>query len=75
MWDSLTNADKKTYHMGNVMLSLWKRCDGKTSVDTLVTQLSEEHAKSICTEASVKEMLGLLENNKLINYPVEDSAA
>jgi len=69
MQNSLTNEDNITYRMGSGILSLWRRCDGKRNLEDLTKLMSEEHTGSGHTQASIQEMLDLLETKRLIIYP------
>jgi hypothetical protein len=68
MQNSLTNKDNITYHIGSGILSLWRRCDGKRTLKDLTKLMSEEYTESGHTQASIQEMLDLLETKSLISY-------
>jgi undecaprenyl pyrophosphate synthase len=67
--NSLTNKEQKTYHVGPMLLSLWKNCDGKRDVEDITRLMIEEHVEEGYTPATIHEMLDLLETRKLIDYP------
>jgi hypothetical protein len=69
MRNSLTNKEQKTYHVGPMLLNLWRNCDGKRDVACITKLMIEEHVEEGYTPATVQEMLDLLETRKLINYP------
>ncbi len=64
----LTNENDIRYRMGSIILNLWRRCDGKRTLDDLAKLMSEENTETEYTTALIKEMLDLLEARKLITY-------